>query len=93
MTDNEAVEDDGEKEKAYLLHFVIPIVPCAPSFSLSKALHWLKNRALCLSLSASEIIRIMNKIGPDSASIIKKLDDKNFSCQLIIKLICKIWGL
>ena len=56
MTDNEAVEDDGKKEKAYLLHFVIPIVPCAPSFFLSKALHWLKNRALCLSLSASEII-------------------------------------
>ena len=61
MTDNEAVEDDGKKEKAYLLHFVIPIVPCAPSFFLSKALHWLKNRALCLSLSASEIIRIVKQ--------------------------------
>ena len=56
MTDNERVEDNGKKEKASLFHFVIPIVPCAPSFSLSKALYWLKNSALCLSLSASEII-------------------------------------
>ena len=56
MTDIEDMEDDGKKEKASLFHFVFPIVPCAPSFSLSKALHWLKNRALCLSLSASEII-------------------------------------
>ena len=51
MSDNEGVEDNGKKEKASLFHFVIPIVPCAPSFSLSNALHWLKNRALCLSLS------------------------------------------
>ena len=45
MTDNEAVEDDGKKEKASLLHFAIPIVPCAPSLVLSKALQWLKNKA------------------------------------------------
>ena len=56
MTDNEAVEDDGKKEKASLLHFAIPIVPCAPSLVLSKALQWLENRALRLSSSASEII-------------------------------------
>jgi len=37
MNDNERVEDDGKKEKASLLHFAIPIVPCAPSFSLLKA--------------------------------------------------------
>ena len=53
---NERVEDNGKKEKTSLLHFAIPIVPCALSFSLSKVLHWFKNRALCLSLSASEII-------------------------------------
>ena len=76
MTDNEAVEDDGKKEKASLLHFAIPIVPCEPSFSLSKALQWLKNRALRLSSRASEIIWIMNKIGPASKSMITKLDDK-----------------
>ena len=56
MADNEAVEDDDKKEKASLLHFAIPIVPCAPSLVLSKALQWLKNRALRLSSSASEII-------------------------------------
>ena len=61
MTDNEAVEDDGKKEQDSLLHFVIPIVPYAPCFFLSKALHWLKNRALCLSFSASEIIRTMKQ--------------------------------
>ena len=88
---NERVEDNGKKEKTSLLHFAIPIVPCAPSFSLSKALHWLKNKPLCLSLTASEIIWIMNKIEPASKSMITKLDDKNFCFRLIIKLISKIW--
>ena len=32
---NERVEDNGKKEKTSLLHFAIPIVPCAPSFSLT----------------------------------------------------------
>ena len=53
MADNEGLEDDGKKEKASLFHFVIPIVPYAPSFSLSKALHWLKNRALSLTTTIS----------------------------------------
>ena len=48
-------------------------------------------RALRLSLSASEIIWIMNKIGRASKSMITKLDDKNFCFRLIIKLISKIW--
>ena len=81
MTGNEAVEDDGKKEKASLLHFAIPIVPCAPSFVLSKALHWLKNRALRFSSSASEIVWTMNKVGPASKSMITKLDDKNSAAE------------
>ena len=32
---NERVEDNGKKKKTSLLHFAIPIVPCAPSCSLT----------------------------------------------------------